>query len=185
MAKQKPTTKQSDLCWKMFLELRKETVEAQKIRAQVIGFKITFVSAAIGFIFANIKNEELTGELLCIPAFAAIFFDLLITSYSFSIKRSGFYVRNYLEPIIHEDFGFTDDFLLWEKFMVTKSTKQNLSFWGNLGITILTCIVAVVGTISFSKYQFGLIQVLLIISLALLFVYDVVSYGKPRKYFNK
>ena len=61
-----------NLAWNLFVELRKELVESQKIRAQVIGFKITFVSAAVGLIGTNI--DRIPNILLVIPAFAAIFF---------------------------------------------------------------------------------------------------------------
>ena len=43
----------ADLAWNLFVELRKEIVETQKIRSQVIGFKITFSSTAIGVIIAG------------------------------------------------------------------------------------------------------------------------------------
>lgn len=49
-----PTTLMMDatteIAWNTLAELRKEIVEAQRISAQVIGFKITFVSASIGML---------------------------------------------------------------------------------------------------------------------------------------
>ncbi len=38
----------------LFTELRKELVESQKIRAQILGFKITFVATAVGLIMSRI-----------------------------------------------------------------------------------------------------------------------------------
>ena len=70
--------KTNDFYFNLLIELRKEVIESQKIRAQVIGFKITFVSAGIGVIIANL--EKLPPVLLAVPAFAAIFFDFLIDS---------------------------------------------------------------------------------------------------------
>jgi len=58
------------LAWNLFIELRKELVESQKIRAQIIGFKITFVSAAIALIGANLDKIIEYEYLLFVPAFA-------------------------------------------------------------------------------------------------------------------
>ena len=85
-----------DVAWNMLVELRKELVESQKIRAQIIGFKITFVSGGIGVAAAQI--DRVPGYVLLLPAFAAVFFDILITSYSYSIKRTGYYIGAHLEP---------------------------------------------------------------------------------------
>src|SRR5437879_6140799 len=108
----------SELAWKKYTELRKEIVEAQKIRAQMVGFKITFVSASVGLIGANLGKVPII--LLVIPAVASVFFDNLITSYSFSIKRTGFYCWKYLEPLLQADCtGLPSDFLFWEEYMRT------------------------------------------------------------------
>ncbi|HEV2708377.1 MAG TPA: hypothetical protein VGV59_20850 [Pyrinomonadaceae bacterium] len=42
------TESQRQLAWNLFVEARKEILEYQRIRTQIIGFKITFVSAGIG-----------------------------------------------------------------------------------------------------------------------------------------
>ena len=42
-----------DFCWELYLELRREIVESQKLRTQIVGFKITLVSAGVGLIVAN------------------------------------------------------------------------------------------------------------------------------------
>lgn len=99
-----------DILWGYLTELRKELVESQKIRTQVIGFKITFVTALIGFFISKLLSDiEKSGELdgynfylLIIPALASIFFDFLIYSYSFSIKRIGLYIRFELEPQLQD-----------------------------------------------------------------------------------
>lgn len=62
-----------NFAWELLVELRKEILETQKIRAQVIGFKITFISTVIGLILAS----KTLIQLLVIPAFFAIFFDLI------------------------------------------------------------------------------------------------------------
>ena len=89
-----------DFAWQLAVELRKEIVESQRIRAQVIGFKITFVSAGIGLVAAYM--DKLPAQLLLIPAFAAVFFDLLVNGYNISIARIGVYTRKHIEPILRE-----------------------------------------------------------------------------------
>lgn len=147
---QEPQTTQY---WNLLVELRKETVESQKIRAQVIGFKITFVSTATALI---LKNDSGAREvLLVIPAFAAIFFDFLIESYSFSIKRIGRYCREHLEPVIFKH-QHPDVFLTWEQYMHKPINKQWYSTIANLGITILVVIPAVIALVSPFRWTLSL-----------------------------
>jgi hypothetical protein len=103
-----------DLAWNLFVELRKEIVETQKIRAQVIGFKITFTSTAIGIIIAGSAKWPI--ELLVLPAFAAVFFHTLIASYGIGIKRMGVYCHRILEPVLRKTTAPSDCFLLWHEF---------------------------------------------------------------------
>lgn len=131
----------AELALSLLTDLRKELVESQRIRAQAIGFKITLISTGAGLIL----GYKLPLYLLMLPAFAAVFFDLLITSYSFSIKRIGYYIRHNLEPVLAEKCEWPANRLLPEEFMVQPEAKQNLSFWGHLGITILTCGIGVAG----------------------------------------
>ena len=164
-----------EIAWKLFSDLRKELVELQKIRSQIIGFKIAFVGTSIGLVAANIEKVE--NYLFVIPAFAAIFFDLLIHSYSFSIKRTGFYCRKYLEPILKVECDLPEDHLLWEKFMDTDEAGKNVSLWGNIGITLLAWIVGIASLFyPFKKY----ISVPLGICLLGLLIYDIFAlYHKP------
>ncbi len=135
----------ADVAWDLFCELRKELIESQKLRAQVIGFKITFVSAAIGLIGTNL--EKIPNILLVIPAFAAIFFDFLINSYRYAIKRIGFYNRNYYEPSISSNLKLPDTFIWWENFLHNTKTGQSLAFMGNMGITLLAVRAAIVALV--------------------------------------
>lgn len=157
-----------DFYWNLLIELRKETVEAQKLRAQLIGFKITFVSTAIGIIVANIG--KLSPLLLFIPAFAAIFFDFLIESYSFSIKRIGHYCRNHVEPFIRKQKRLDKSFLLWEEFMGKPETKQIFTVVGNFGITCLAVVPAIFSLLF--PFDFKTSAPLFILLLILL-IYDV------------
>jgi hypothetical protein len=51
----------------LLVELRKELIESQKIRAQIIGFKITFISAAAAIIGVKLSsNGEVQHATGCI-----------------------------------------------------------------------------------------------------------------------
>ncbi len=157
-----------ELALDLMVELRKEIIEAQRIRAQVVGFKITFVSASIGLILAN--SDKIPNKLLIIPALAAIFFDLLLNSYSFSIKRIGSFLREYIEPILKKVTNWPEKYPLWEEYMSLDEVKQNLSLIGNLGITILAVIPALLVLVN----PFKLISSLPLIIILFLFVsYDI------------
>jgi hypothetical protein len=165
------------LLWNLFVELRKETLESQKIRAQVIGFKITLTSAAVGLVVAN--HDRLSPLLLTIPAFAAMFFDFLILSYTFSIKRIGLYCRDQLEPII---FTHRESFLPWEEFMGRPESRQIFSWFGNMGITTLATIPAVVSL--FIPFRWRLSVPLLFALIGFLAVDFLSSFRTPRRRFN-
>lgn len=129
----------NDKVWELFVELRKELIESQKIRSQVMGFKIAFVSAAIGLMA---KSVDLDKALFVIPAFAAICLDFIIYSYSFSIKRIGKYTREHIEPALKLNGTVPKEFTLWQEFLTDPKTKQNLALYGNLGFTILTVVLS-------------------------------------------
>lgn len=167
------------IAWNLLVELRKELVESQKIRTQVIGFKITFVSAAIGLIGTNV--DKVPKIFLVIPAFAAIFFDFLINSYSFSIKRIGFYIREYLEPLIKNTCQFPDDFLLWEETLKSTKNKQSLSFIGHFGITLLAMGLALVAL--FLPFRPILSSILLII-LTFFLAFDLWAFKSPYRFYK-
>jgi hypothetical protein len=136
--------RQGELCWNLYVELRKELVESQKIRSQIIGVKITSVGAGIVAIAAN-KDKGVPQQLLVIPAFAAIFFDLLIHSYSFSIHRIGTYCRDHLEKVLKMSYALGPDklpnqpkgaeFQLWQEFLGTGKYRHSFSRLANLGLT--------------------------------------------------
>jgi ADP-ribose pyrophosphatase YjhB (NUDIX family) len=139
-------TKLGDFAWNYLSELRKELVSLQTIRSQIFGFKITFVSTLLGLSLANI--ETIPAIALIIPAIAANFFDSLIHGYSFSIKRTGFYCKTHLEPILRSEFGFPKERPLWEQFMFGPSAGRNSAFWGTVGITILATVPAIWGALT-------------------------------------
>ncbi len=163
----------SDICWNLLVELRKELVESQKIRAQVIGFKITLVSTGVGVIIANL--DKVPVVILVIPAFAAIFLDFLIQSYTFSVRRIGVYCLQYLEPQIRNGSDLAPDFLLWEEFMTRPRARQYFAMTGHLGITSLTVIVAL-SSLFFPFRWF--ISLPLMLALVLLFFLDVRTHSR-------
>ena len=163
-----------DLLWNYLVELRKEIVESQKLRAQIIGFKITFVSAAIGLIGTNI--DKIPSALLAVPAFASIFFDFLINSYSYSIRCLGFYIRNEIEPKLKNLQNSQENLILWEEFLKQKAVKPKFAYVGNLGLTFLAVFAAIVAL--FIPFNLFLSSILILI-LLLLFVLDLIVYLKP------
>lgn len=169
-----------NIAWNLLVELRKEIVEGQKIRAQVIGFKITFVSAAIGLIGTNI--DKVPKIFLVIPAFAAIFFDFLINSYSFSIKRIGFYVREHIEPLLKNVCDLPEEFPLWEEFQKSLEAKNSLSFIGYFGITLLAIGSAVLGLfLPFRPILSSILFIILIVFLSL----DLWAFRSPYRFRNE
>jgi hypothetical protein len=165
-----------ELAWQLIAELRKEILESQRIRAQIIGFKITFVSAGVGVVVANL--HALPQELLVIPAFAAIFFDFLVNSYSVSIKRIAYYCRTHLEPRVRTAYHWPAEQPLWEEFMSRPTSKQWFSLIGNLGLTALAVAPAAV---ALARSRYALTALLLGAALALLFGYDASGFFGPRR----
>ena len=164
----------ADRIWDLFVELRKELIESQKIRAQVIGFKITFVTAAVGLI--GTKIQDIDPILFVIPAFASIFFDFLIYSYSFSIKRIGSYVRDYVEPALTKHGHMPADFVQWQDFLTQPKTKQNLALYGNFGFTLIIVLVGIISTfIPFRAWISVPILVLIVVFAAM----DALAYRFP------
>jgi hypothetical protein len=162
-----------DLAWNLYLELRKEVLSTQQVRARAIEFKITFVSTAIGLIAANLAAVD--DRLLVLPAFAALLFDLLIISSSFAIKRKGAYARVYLEPILKEQTGWPSDVPLWESYMSLGAQRQLLSFVANVGISALT---AVPGTLVLLRPPVSFLSVTLVAALVALLVYVAIAHGR-------
>jgi hypothetical protein len=158
----------SKLAWNLFGECRKDIIEHQKLRAQILGFKITIVGAGIGIIVTNM--EKISSTLLIVPALAAIFFDLLLAGYSFSVKRTGYYCKKHIEPILRESMDWPDEALLWEEFMSKPKAKQKHQLFSVLGITTLAVIPAIVTL--FFPFRIFLSSSMLMILIAL-FIYEV------------
>lgn len=167
----------TDLTWILYVELRKEILEAQQLRARAIGLKITLVGGAIALILAN--RLAVDDRLLVVPALAAMFFDLLINSHSITIKRIGTYNRLYLEPELRRLAQWPSTRPLWEEFMATRALPQRSAMVGNLGITFLVALPAVV--ILFGR-PITISTVLLTIILILMFVFVVRNYLRINKY---
>jgi hypothetical protein len=171
-------SEKATLYWNLYTELRKEIIESQKIRAQVVSFKITFVSAAIGLLASHL--DTIPKTVLIIPAFASVFFDFLINSYSFSIKRIGYYLKQYVEPELKTEYQVTDDFLFWQHFLKNPKTGQFLSQIGNYGITLLASCTGIFALFfPYKKY----LSPLLILLLALFLFFDYKSFRTSRVFY--
>jgi hypothetical protein len=169
----------SRMLWNIFVELRKEILLAQETRAKYVNFKITFVSACIGLIFANL--DKLDSNLLLIPAIAAIFFDLLINSYTISTKRIGFYCRHYIEPGLLQQSSIPKEFKFWESYINQANLKQSFSLFGNVGLTLIIILLAAGNAIRTLGLKIGgTIAFILIVFLAI----DVYAHLYPTKKIN-
>ena len=173
-------SKVSRLALDLFAELRKETLEAQRLRTQVIGFKITFVSAAVGFVY----SYKAPRALLLIPALASIFFDLLISSYSISIRRIGLYCKTQLEEVLKKEPEFAQ-FPFWEKFFDSYRVRPKLAWLSNLGFTGMAVFLACVelSKLLWLRRPGGLTPALYLLAigllwlvLAALFLYDIMGF---------
>lgn len=164
------------LAWNLFSELRKETLESQKIRAQAIGFKITFVSAGAGLVVVN----HAPLWLMLVLAYAAIFFDLLIASYNFGIMRISHYLRDYVEPkLIATSSWPEEDVVLWERYVSEPGNKRHLALVGNLGLTLLVSLSAV----GLAIHTLGLLRATVpSLALAALLAYDIYCYLVPFRF---
>ena len=136
----------AEFAWKMITELRIEVREAQKIRAQIIGVKIAFVTASLGFVVGLEQGQSY--DLIVVPALASIFFDYLIISYGISIKRIGYYSRTYLEPKLRSGLSSNDpswpfDDPFWEEAMSLKPMRQHFAGLGNMGLTVAVLVPAI------------------------------------------
>lgn len=151
-------------------------MESQKIRSQVMGFKITFVTAMIG-LMANGLNS-IDKALFVIPAFAAICFDFIIYSYSFSIKRIGSYTRDHIEPLLRNQEQLPVGFALWQEFLTEPKTRQNLAIYGNLGLTMLSVALSVI--VLFTPFR-PIFSLPLLGVLSIFVFLDVIAYRSPKK----
>lgn len=166
----------SDRTWDLLVELRKELVESQKLRARIIGFKITFVSAAAGLIAT--KLTELDAAIFVIPAFASVFFDFLIQSYSFSIKRIGSYIRDHIEPALILNSEMPGDLLQWQAHLTCPHTKQRLAVYGVFGFTLMMVLIGIVSL--FLPFR-PLLSIPLLALLVLFSVVDIFAYRAAIK----
>jgi hypothetical protein len=139
------TTSEGKLAWDLLVELRKEILESQKIRAHIIGVKVTFVGVLVAAIAGH--SEKIPLAVLAVPAFAAMFFDFLIASYGYNIKRIGFYIHEFLEPKLKQSFAWTNNTPMWEDFLHAHAPQQFLGVAANIGLTLIVTVVAAIGVV--------------------------------------
>lgn len=161
------------LAWNLYVELRKELVATQQLRSRATQFKITLVSAGIGLIVANRGSID-DDRLLILPAFAAVFFDFLIASYTFSIKRKGDYLRETLERQLRVLAAWPAGELLWEEHVRQPENRQMFSVIGNVGITVIVALPGVLAVLRAGSVSGGL----LVLALLGLIAWIVVIYGR-------
>ncbi len=163
-------------------QLREEIISTQKIRAQIIGFKLTYVTAGVGYIF----SEKLLPPLLILVAFGAILFDFLITGQSVSIKRAGYYMRTRTGPMLRESQDWPEKFQFWEEFMAERPEKGGYATLGNLGQTFLVFILALFSPLIPYPYEWNALNItgLAVVLFILCFFMrqNIRFYRTPSKY---
>lgn len=120
--------------WEYLKELRQEIVQAQSLRTQLVGFKITLIAGVIGLVLSlgsslNFnKNNIIVTAFLSLPYFACIFFDFLISGCSIRIDKIGQYIRLELEPKLQQNLEedkhkYTNFIKLekWERYIQNKN----------------------------------------------------------------
>ena len=128
------------LAWNLYVELRKEVLSTQALRSRTIELKIGIVGAAIALFFSK-RGDIHDDRFLVLPAFVAMFFDFLIASYSFAIKRKGKYMLNCLERQLRA-YSWPPECLLWEEHLSAPEQRQKFSMVANLGFSTLACLPA-------------------------------------------
>ena len=156
----------AQIAWNLYSALRAEIVETQKLRAAIVGLKITFVTSAIGFVFF----KDLPRELLALPAFAAIAFDFLIIASTKGIKRKGAYLRQCLEPIVRRECKWRSRYPLWELALSRMREREYLPMLANIAMTILAAVPALIYVALQSAERNSSAALLLAMSMAVVMV---------------
>lgn len=167
----------ASLPWSIYLEMRKEILATQQLRSRAIEFKVTLVGAAIGLFVAN-RAKLGEDRLIVLAAFAAIFFDFLIASYSVSIKRQHHYLRDSIEPQIRTAFAWPSGVLLWEEHVSQSSQRQILPVIVHLGLTVLATLpsVYVLTREPMVPINSGILAVILLLLVPVVRVYAQLGY---------
>lgn len=176
------------LAWNLMVELRKEIRAAQKMRTQIMGFKIAFVSSALGVIIGAITANPAVSLVFVIPAITAITFDFSINSINHLILRLGFYIRKAIEPQLALYGQWPKDKPLWEEFLCQEGARQPYGIIGSLGLTAIALMAALYPVVSFCvSGNYGLLAVatVLFTVVVILFVIDVKIYYKVKNEFPK
>lgn len=80
--------------------------------------------------------------------------------------------------LLKQTSNVPENFILWQHFLTQPKTRQNLALYGNLGVTVLMIVIAVIAL--FSPYRLFISSVL-IVALSVFFIMDIIAYREPRK----
>lgn len=177
---------QVEVAWRQLSFLREEILGHQKIRAQIIGVKITAVSLGIGYILDN--SNMVHPTILIVVAYASVLFDFLLTSHSIAIKRAGLYIRTNLEKIIKAETNWPNEILLWEEFLAQKTSTQIFSIIGHFGLTLLASLLSFASPFMPTDQPNPIhpyIVYFLLAVLAIFLILDFRAFLRPLKYYGK
>ena len=88
--------------------LRKEILQAQKLRFQVVSFKIGLLGAAFSYFLQRSPQTPLSTAILVCP-FVALLFDCMIHALGRSIQGWGQYMREFVEPYLQQKLSIEFD----------------------------------------------------------------------------
>lgn len=177
---------QIEVAWRQLTYLREEILNSQKIRAQILGFKLTAVTLGIGYILNN--ADKVHPIALVVVAYASVLFDFLIISKSIAIKRSGRYIREHLEKIIRKNSDWPEETPLWEEFMKDKKSRQIFSMISDFGLTVLASTLAFASPFMSTQQSSPIsphITYGLMTGLAVILIIDLKSFFEPFKFYGK
>ncbi len=143
-----------DLPWQLYVELRKEMLEAQKLREQMLALKVTAVGAGIAVILANTDRARL--ETIAIPALAAVMFDIRIGSLSVGIRNLGAYLEQFVEPQLKSNPTWDANMPMWEEHVRNVEHNQLFVLFGSSGFTLFVGTLAIATLIVSSTWPIAL-----------------------------
>lgn len=139
---EKAGARELDLAKLLFVELRKEILALQNIRAQTVGFKVTFIATTSGIVLYYF--EEFPQEAMVVVALAAIFFDLMMAAQSSRIKQLGAYICEEVEPTFRDVGAWPERRRLWEQELLESDVTLRVlvAMFGNLWLTVIVAVTA-------------------------------------------
>lgn len=175
-----------EVAWRQLSYLREEILSNQKIRAQILGFKLTAVTLGMGYILNN--ADKVHPIALVVVAYASVLFDFLLIGKNIAIKRAGYYIKTHLEDIIRKNSDWPNKTPLWEEFMERQKSRQVFSMISDFGLTLLASLLAFASPFMPTQQSSPISPQMtygLLAGLAIILIIDFRAFFEPFKYYGK